>query len=220
MSIGKTYFDIITSESVVNISTRDIGDHNHAKIKVDGLFNIILIDIGDKIVVSHSGDSFSYTFTTIWANQSLDLLIKFLNTVLGSEGLGEDIFTINEQTKMVNIHDKFQITECSQRIKYLLGVDKNNNLNFKPSHGTPYIVIRYRQNTNHYNKILDNPVVDNQYQSITVNLFFIGGLFMLKPFKIKSDKSSNFHNIRFEILDIDGDIIKFLSLFHVRMKLT
>jgi hypothetical protein len=96
---------------------------------------------------------------------------------LGSEGLGEDIFTINEQRKLVNIPPKFQITECSQRIKYLLGVDKNNNLSFKPSHGSPYIVIRYRQNINHYNKILDNPVVDNQYQSITVNLFFIGGCF-------------------------------------------
>jgi hypothetical protein len=45
---------------------------------------------------------------------------------------------------MVNIHDTFQITECSQRIKYLLGLDKNNNLNFNLSHGTPYIVIRYR----------------------------------------------------------------------------
>jgi hypothetical protein len=43
---------------------------------------------------------------------------------------------------------------------------------------------------------------------------------MLKPFKIKSEKSSNFHNIRFEILDIDGDVIKFLSPFHVRMKFT
>jgi hypothetical protein len=58
MSIGKTYFHIITSESVVNISTRDIGDHNNAKIKVDGLFNIILIDIGDKIVISHTGDTY------------------------------------------------------------------------------------------------------------------------------------------------------------------
>jgi hypothetical protein len=104
---------------------------------------------------------------------------------------------------MVNIHPKFRITECSQRIKYLFGIDKNNILNLKPSHGTPYIVIRYRQNTNHYNKILDNPVVDNQYQSISLNLFFIGGLFILKAFKIKSDKSSNFPNIRFEILDID-----------------
>jgi hypothetical protein len=215
MSIGKTYFDIITSNSVINISTRDIGDHKYAKIKIDGLFNIILIDIGDKIVVNHSGDSFSYTFTSIWANQSLDLLIKFLNTVLG---VGEDIFTINEQTKIVNLHNKFQITECSQRIKYLLGIDKNNNLNFKPSHGTPYIIIRYRQNSNHYNKILDNPVVDNQYQSINVNLFFIGGLFILKPFKIKSEKSSDFHNIRFEILDMDGENIKFLSPFHVKFK--
>jgi hypothetical protein len=41
---------------------------------------------------------------------------------------------------------------------------------------------------------------------------------MLKSFKIKSEKSSNFHNISFEILDIDGDNIKFLSPFHVRMK--
>jgi hypothetical protein len=126
MSIGNTYFDIITSESVVNISTHDIGDHNHAKIKVDGLFYIILIDIGDKIVISPTGETLSYTFTSIWANQSLDLLVKFLNNVFGSEGFGDDIFTINKQTKMVNIHPKFQITEYSQRIKYLLGVDKNN----------------------------------------------------------------------------------------------
>jgi hypothetical protein len=105
--------DIITSERVVNISTRDIGDHNHAKIKVDGLFNIILIDIGDKIVISHTGDILSYTFTSIRANQSLDLPIKFLNNVFGSEGFGEDIFTINEQSKLVNIHPKFKINECS-----------------------------------------------------------------------------------------------------------
>jgi hypothetical protein len=187
MSIGKTYFDIIISESVVNISIRDIGEHKFAKIKVDRLFNIILIGVADKIVISHTSDTLSYTFTSIWANQSLDLLIKFLNNIFGSERYGEDIFAINEQIKMVNIHDKFQITECSQKIKYLLGVDKNNNLNFKPSYGTPYIVIRYRQNNNHYNKILDNPVVDNQYQSITINLVFIGGLFMLKPFKMKSE---------------------------------
>jgi hypothetical protein len=43
---------------------------------------------------------------------------------------------------------------------------------------------------------------------------------MLKNFKIKSEKSNFFHNIRFEILDIDGDISKFLSPFHVRMILT
>jgi hypothetical protein len=42
MSISKTYFDIITSESVVNISTHGRGDHNHEKIKVDGLLNIFL----------------------------------------------------------------------------------------------------------------------------------------------------------------------------------
>jgi hypothetical protein len=120
---------------------------------------------------------------------------------------------------MVNIHPKFRIIECSQRIKYLLGVDKNNILRFKPSHGTPYIVIGYRQNTNHNNKIVNNPIVDNQYQSITVNLFFIGSLFKLKPFKIKTKKSSKFHNIRFEILDIDGNAMKFLSPFHVRMTL-
>jgi hypothetical protein len=121
MSIGKTYFYIITTESIVNISTRDIGDHNHAKINVDGLFNIILIDIGEKIVINHTGDTLSYSFTSIWTNQSLDLLIQFLKNGFGSEGFGEDIFTINEQTKMVNIHNKFQITECRQRIKYLLG---------------------------------------------------------------------------------------------------
>jgi hypothetical protein len=45
---------------------------------------------------------------------------------------------------MVNIHDKFQIIEFSQKIKYLLDINKNNNLRFKSSHGTPYIVIRYR----------------------------------------------------------------------------
>jgi hypothetical protein len=53
----KTYFDIITSESVINISTRDIGDYNQAKIKIDGLFNMILIEIEDKIVITHSEDN-------------------------------------------------------------------------------------------------------------------------------------------------------------------
>jgi hypothetical protein len=91
MSLGKTYFDIITSENVVNSSTRDIGDHNHAKIKVTGLFNIILIDIGDKIVISHTSDTLSYTFTSIWANQNLNLLLKFLKT-----NLDEVIFTVNK----------------------------------------------------------------------------------------------------------------------------
>jgi hypothetical protein len=79
MNIVKTYFDIITSESVVNISTRDIGDHKYAKIKVNGLVNIILIDIGDKIVINYSEGDLSYIFTSIWANQGLDLLIIFLN---------------------------------------------------------------------------------------------------------------------------------------------
>jgi hypothetical protein len=60
MSIGKTYFGIMSSERVSNISTRDIGDHNHEKIKVDGLFNIIFIYIGDKIVVNHSEGDLSY----------------------------------------------------------------------------------------------------------------------------------------------------------------
>jgi hypothetical protein len=115
MSIVKTYFDIITSESVVNISTRDICDHNHAKIKVDCLFNIILIDIGDKIVVNHSGDTFSYIFTSIWANQSLDLLIKFLNNVLGAEKIFSQLmnkvkwlkFTIN--SKLLNVVKELNI---------------------------------------------------------------------------------------------------------------
>jgi hypothetical protein len=46
MNIGKTYFDIITSESVVDISTCDIGDHNYWKIRVKDfliLFLLILV---------------------------------------------------------------------------------------------------------------------------------------------------------------------------------
>jgi hypothetical protein len=66
---------------------------------------------------------------------------------------------------------------------------------------------------------LDNAIDDNQYQNITINFFFVEGLFILKPYKIKSEKISDFHNIRFEILDIDGEIIIFLSPFHVRKKL-
>jgi hypothetical protein len=89
-----------------------------------------------------------------------------------------DILEINEQNGMVNIYSKFQITEASQRIKYLLAIDKNNNLTVKPSHETPYVVIRYQPNTHHYNKILDNSIVDNQYLTIIVILFFIGRLFM------------------------------------------
>jgi hypothetical protein len=118
---------------------------------------------------------------------------------------------------MANMHPKFHIIEASQRINYFLGLDKNNHLNLKLSHETPYVAIRYRQNSNHYNKILDNAIVYNQYLSITVHLFFIGGLFMLKPFKIQTGKSYDFHNLHFKILDIDGSIIKFLSSFHVRM---
>jgi hypothetical protein len=57
--------DFITSDSVGNISTRDLGDDNHAKIKVGGLFNIDLIDIGDKIIFNYSGNTLSYTFNSI-----------------------------------------------------------------------------------------------------------------------------------------------------------
>jgi hypothetical protein len=89
-----------------------------------------------------------------------------------------------------------------------------------PSAGTHYFVIRYRQNNNLYHKIFDNPIVNNQYQSITVNWFSIGRFFMLNPVKIQTEKSSDFHNIRFEIFDIDGNIITFLSHFDVKIKFT
>jgi hypothetical protein len=98
---------------------------------------------------------------------------------------------------MVEMLQPYYIINISQRLKYLLGVDKNNVINFKPNHWSPYIIVRYRQNTNIYNKIFDNPVVDNQYQSIIVNMFFLGWLFMLKPFKISSSNSSDLHNIYF-----------------------
>jgi hypothetical protein len=39
---------------------------------------------------------------------------------------------------------------------------KNTNLLFNLSHETPHAVISWRENTNHYNKILDNSIVDNQ----------------------------------------------------------
>jgi hypothetical protein len=172
MSIGKTYLDIITSEPIIDISTRDIGDHKHVKIKVNGIFIIILIEIGDRISVNNGTNTLTYTFTSMWSNPSLGYLIEFINGELS-----RDILTINDQSGRVTINQGFHIENVSQRIRYLLGIDKNNEIKFKPSHGTPYIVIRYRQNTNHYNKILDNPVVDNQYQSINVNLFFIGGVF-------------------------------------------
>jgi hypothetical protein len=119
---------------------------------------------------------------------------------------------------MVIIISPYYIVNVSQRIRFLLGSDKNNQLIFKSNRGTLYIVIGYRQNTNHHNKILDNPVVDNQYQSITLNLFFIGGLFILKLFKIATGNSSDLHNIHFEILDIDGNNIKFLSPLYIWMK--
>jgi hypothetical protein len=180
MNIGKTYLYIISSEPLIDISTRDIGDHKHAKIKVNGIFNIILIEIRDRISVNNGTNTLTYTFTSMWSNPSLGYLIEFINGELS-----QDIFTINDQSGMVTINQGFQIENVSQMIKYLLGIYKNNEIKFKPSNGTPYIVIRYRQNTNHYNKILDNPIVDNQYQSINVNLFFIGGLFMLNLLKFK-----------------------------------
>jgi hypothetical protein len=60
MSVNKTYFDIIISDSVVNILSWNIGDHNHVKITVNGLFNIFLIDIGDKIVINYSEGILSF----------------------------------------------------------------------------------------------------------------------------------------------------------------
>jgi hypothetical protein len=89
---------------------------------------------------------------------------------------------------------------------------------FLPSHGSPYIIVRYKQNSNHYNKVMNDNIINNQWQSITVNMFFINGLFMLNKFKKETYNSSDFHYINFEILDIDGNIIKFLSPFHVKIK--
>jgi hypothetical protein len=70
MSIGKTYLDIITSDPIVNISTRDIRDLKHAKINVDGIFNIILIDIRDTIILNSATNILTYIFTSIWSNPS------------------------------------------------------------------------------------------------------------------------------------------------------
>jgi hypothetical protein len=38
---------------------------------------------------------------------------------------------------MVDIQDTLQITQVNPRIKYLLGVDKNNNVSFKSFHRSP-----------------------------------------------------------------------------------
>jgi hypothetical protein len=84
---------------------------------------------------------------------------------------------------MVKIKTYFHILNISDRIRYLLGVDKNNVIRFLPSHGSPYIIVRYKQNHNHYNKVMNDNIVNNQWQSITVNMFFINGLFYLISLK-------------------------------------
>jgi hypothetical protein len=61
----KTYLDIRTSDPLINISTRDISNQKHAKIKEDGILNIILIDIGDTIVVKSALNNFSNALTSI-----------------------------------------------------------------------------------------------------------------------------------------------------------
>jgi hypothetical protein len=76
----------------------------------------------------------------MWSNPSLGYLIEFIN-----DELSQDIFTINDQSGIVIINQGFHIENVSQRIKYLLGIDKNNEIKFKLSHGTPYIVIRHRR---------------------------------------------------------------------------
>jgi hypothetical protein len=100
----------------------------------------------------------------------VNLLLQFLNN-----GLREYLFEINEQTGMVKMQDSFQIIETNQWIKYFLEKDTINNLVFNLPHGTPYIVIRYRQNTNLYMKLLDNAIGNNHYQVVTLFLFVIGG---------------------------------------------
>jgi hypothetical protein len=74
---------------------------------------------------------------------------------------------------VINIHDIFQTIEANQKIKNLFGIDKKNNLTLKTSHLAPYVLIRYRQNANNYNKILDNHIVKNLYQIITFTLLLI-----------------------------------------------
>jgi hypothetical protein len=78
MSIGKTYLDIITFESKIDISTRDLCDQRHVKIKIHGIYNIVLIDVGDKIVLSNGVNELSYTFSSIWSNPSLSALLDYL----------------------------------------------------------------------------------------------------------------------------------------------
>jgi hypothetical protein len=64
---------------------------------------------------------------------------------------------------------------------------------------------------------MENNIMNNQWQSLTVNMFFINVLFMLNKFKLETHHSSDFHHMNFEILDIDGNLIEFLSPFHVKM---
>jgi hypothetical protein len=89
MSIIKIYLDIITSELLINISMRDIGDHKHEKIKVNGIFNIILIEIGNIISLNNGTNTLTYTFTLVWSNLSLGYLIEFINGELN-----QDVFII------------------------------------------------------------------------------------------------------------------------------
>jgi hypothetical protein len=61
----KTYLDIISDNSIIDIYTRDIGDHKKVKVNISGIFNIVLIDVGDIISFSDGSDIYSYTFTVI-----------------------------------------------------------------------------------------------------------------------------------------------------------
>jgi hypothetical protein len=60
----------------------------------------------------------------MWSNPSLGYLIEYINGELS-----QDIFTINDQSGMVNIIPNFDIENLSQRIKYLLGSTKIIKLN-------------------------------------------------------------------------------------------
>jgi hypothetical protein len=65
MSIGKTYLDIITSEPIINISTRDIGDQKHVKIKGLDADEVTVVMSGEALTfgpVSYSNTSVGYPY--------------------------------------------------------------------------------------------------------------------------------------------------------------
>jgi hypothetical protein len=117
----------------------------------------VLIDVDDMISFNDGSDIYSNTFDKIWCKHSISSLIDYLNDVLNY-----DILSFDYYNWMIKINSYFHILNISERIRYILGLDKNKVIRFLPSHGSPYIIVRYKQSSNHYNKVMENNIMNNQ----------------------------------------------------------